>query len=284
MSAWRLAYNQLANIFIDYESTLAREVGELPHGWTGWKQFTINNIHHESDDITSFYLSPSDGSRVPASKPGQYISIKRYIDSVGYDQPRQYSISHNSGDYYRISVKREHPANLPPGIVSNVLHSDMDVGDNIDVSAPFGEFVLNESVSTPVVLISAGVGFTPCVAMLDSIESQSDSNRQVVYVHSTRNHQSHAMKQYIADVVSRHSNIDSSIWYTAPTNNPPSHVEYDHAGRIQLSKIQSQVILPDADYYLCGPIPFMHNIQNQLSELGVDTNRIHSEVFGLDTR
>ena len=162
IDAWGVAYQQLAQLLIDMEFGIYKhQITE--HAWTGWRGFKIVKKVPESDQITSFYLQPIDGGKLPQFYPGQYISIRIYVPEWNLMQPRQYTLSDSPGkDTLRISVKREEGNNNSlAGKVSNNLHKNYKVGDIIDVSAPAGEFYLNEEGNEPVVLISAGVGITP---------------------------------------------------------------------------------------------------------------------------
>jgi nitric oxide dioxygenase len=162
LDAWRAAYAQLAEIFIGAEKQLYAQAA-----WSGFRPFVVFRREQESDEITSFYLKPSDGGPVCHFEPGQYISVKRFVKEIGVDQPRQYTLSDApNGQWLRISVKREQPQDTPAGYVSNLMHDVMEVGGIVEVSAPMGEFTLDRNKTTPVVLISGGVGITPMVSML----------------------------------------------------------------------------------------------------------------------
>jgi len=195
LDAWTAAYWQLANLMITREA----EIYSQEATWSDWRPFRIVRKVHETADITSFYLAPIDGKRLPMYHPGQYISVQVDVESLKYSQARQYSLSQAArveGDSYRISVKREKGLSATaakadgqdaediqarPGYVSNVLHDHKDVGDVVQVSHPAGEFYLeptsggsdvesaNYVPDHPVVLISAGVGITPMMAMLGAM-------------------------------------------------------------------------------------------------------------------
>jgi nitric oxide dioxygenase len=144
---------------------------------------------------------------------------------------------------------------------------------------PFGDFTLDVNTNTPVVLISGGVGITPMMSMLSTVVEQG-SGRPVVFVHAVHNSKAHAMKDYLSQIMSDNPQVSRAIFYGEVNDFDHEGVDYDFKGRIELSSIKDRVLLPDADYYLCGPVPFMSAQQEGLESLGVPSKRIHSEVFG----
>lgn len=203
-AAWAAAYWQLADIMIGREHQIYRQ----SKGWTNWREFKIADKVKESDEITSFYLTPVDGKPLPAFRPGQYISVQVYVPRLRYTQPRQYSLSDQPcPDYYRISVKRENglnPGDLSavahPGYVSNVLHDMLNNGDLIKVSHPCGDFFLSSTDSEtekPVVLISAGVGLTPLVSMMNTLTAEPRSLDRKEHLNGSRTSGTRALKDHI---------------------------------------------------------------------------------------
>jgi len=282
IDAWKVAFDQLAKIFVEVEQGLYKEAAALDGGWNGWRKFKVTKKVPESEEITSFYLEPVDKGKVPTFQPGQFISIKQFISELGYEQPRQYSLSVAPGNQFlRISVKKETGKNKPSGKMSNLLHTSTQVGSQLDVSPPFGTFVLDLKATTPVVMISGGVGLTPMISMLETLAHQS--YRKAVFVHAARNFKVHAMKQYVNEVIKENPNITRSIWY-GDVDGSTEGVDYDHHGTVNLEKLKNQILSNGADYYICGPLGFMTEIEKQLLELGVNKEKIHSEVYGVDTR
>ena len=281
LEAWKAAYQQLADIFIAFERDLYQKAEQTPGGWTGWRKFRVARKVHESDEIISFHLEPLDGAELPTFKSGQYISVRVFVPELGVYQPRQYSLSDiPDGKHFRISIKKESAReSKPAGRISNVLHEGIPEGSELDVSMPFGDFTLDVDSDVPVVLISGGVGITPMMSMLGTITEHAKT-RPVVFVHAVRNGKVHAMKEYLSRVMQENSQVSRAIFYEEVTNSDQKGVDYDYEGRIELANIKDKVLLPDANYYLCGPVPFMQAQQRSLEALGVPTDRIHSEVFG----
>lgn len=282
IAAWGEAYQQLAEILIGAEADLYAKAAARPGGWRGWRNFVVRHTRRESDLITSFFLEPEDGAAVADFEPGQYISVAVDVPRLGLQQIRQYSLSDApNGRSYRISVKREADAAAPDaGDVSNLLHDHVHRGDVIKITPPFGAFHVDMQATTPVVLVSGGVGLTPLVSMLKTLLRNTD--RQVVFVHGARNGKVHAMRERIKAAADTNRRLTSIVFYDAPLDDDVQGYDYDHVGLIDLRRIADVVLVPDADYYICGPIPFMRMQVQALKSLGVAEDRLHYEVFGTD--
>ena len=275
LDAWRAAYAQLAEIFIAAENKLYEQAA-----WSGFRPFVVARREQESDEITSFYLKPSDGGPVCNFEPGQYVSVKRFVKEIGVDQPRQYTLSDApNGQWLRISVKREHFDNMPPGYVSNLMHDGMEVGGIVEVSAPMGVFKLDRTKTTPVVLVSGGVGITPMVSMLASLVAQN-STRQIAFVHACRDGRVHAFRDWLDAIAAKHANVSRTVFYEKTHADDRLGSDFDFTGRLDFAKIADQAVLPDADYYLCGPLPFMRAQQDALIAAGVSKTRVRTEIYG----
>lgn len=284
LDAWKAAYGQLAKIFIDFESGLYKDAQSAPGGWKGWRKFVLAETKQESEDITSFHLSPVDGQALPAFKPGQFVSVQCYVPELKAYQPRQYSLSDIPNQtHFQISVKREAGSPVQPaGRVSNILHRGLAVGSEIEVSMPFGDFVLDTTAMTPVVLVSGGVGQTPMMTMLKTALAQP-AERKIVYVHAARSSGAHAMKETLGEVMAGRSNVERVVFYNQVTDADVCGKDYDFVGRVDMGKIKGTVLLPEADYYICGPPLFIKAQCQALRDLGVADAKIHSELFGSPT-
>lgn len=273
LEAWTIAYNQLAKIMIDLEAGYYKENREKKGGWNGWRTFIINRIVEESTEIKSFYLTPKDNHPIASYHPGQYLSVKTFVETLGHEQPRQYSLSSAFNEkFYRISVKKENPENLPAGYVSNNLHSKK-VGDEIEVSAPAGLFHIGEKPQQPLVLISGGVGITP---MMSILEAQAEKENKIVWLHSCRNENVQAFKNEINHYHENFKNVTAYTFF----NELASETKYKKIGFMNLDEIKEDIILPDAQYYVCGPQAFIKAQYESLKKLGVQQNSIFYEEFG----
>ncbi len=253
-------------------------------GWQGYRNFLIDRKVSESETITSFYLKPEDGQPLPPFKPGQYLTYR--FDLPDRDTPltRTYTLSDcpNPG-YYRLTVKRE-PAppdrpDLLPGLGSNYLHGMIQVGSTLCAREPRGEFWLAPKESTPVVLLSGGVGLTPMICMLNAIVA-AGTRRPTWFIHATRNGREHAMGDHIRRLAAEHDNLRTHVCYDEPDPNDVQGRDYDTPGRVTMALLQE--LLPDNafEYYICGPTPFMRGLFNGLLDWGVPEDRIHYEFFG----
>ncbi|WP_213308978.1 NO-inducible flavohemoprotein [Paraburkholderia sacchari] len=281
ISAWAQAYGNLADVLMGLESELYEHSSGQLGGWTGWRTFVVREKRPESSVITSFILEPADGQPVVNFEPGQYVSVAVAVPALGLQQIRQYSLSDMpNGHSYRISVKRESGGSHPPGYVSCLLHDHVNVGDEIKLAAPYGSFHIDVNAKTPIVLISGGVGLTPMISMLK--RAIQDPQRRVVFVHGARNSSVYAMRDRLREAARTYANFSLIVFYDDPLPQDAAGRDFDHAGLVDVKTIKDAILLPDADYYICGPIPFMRMQHDALKELGVREARLHYEVFGPD--
>lgn len=283
LEAWGAAYQQLADVMIGREKQLYDEAAQQQGGWRGFKPFVVKRKVQESERISSFYLSPEDGSPLPPFKPGQYLSVKIQIPGFEFEQIRQYSLSSlPNGEYYRISVKKESAPDQasPQGQVSNYLHDRVEEGATVLVHAPGGHFTINENSNAPVVLISGGVGITPALCMLKHLGQQN--RRETLFVHATTNRAHHAFRDEVLALTEAHPLVRSVIYYEHPASNDESDADYDHRGRITRESFAQYLPGADAEYYYCGPIGFMNAVSSILDKLGVPLAKRYSEAFAPD--
>lgn len=282
ITAWGMAYQQLADLFIATEKSLYQQQESTQGSWLGWREFIVSRKEQENAEITSFYLVPKDNQGLPDYQPGQYITVRVTIPELGIKQPRQYSLSDSpSGQYLRISVKREdaQAAGQDPGYVSSTLHHVINEGDVVEASAPTGNFFLVNQ-DTPNVLISAGIGLTPMMAMLNKLVSDDKAAKQISFIHAARNPEVHAMRKEVDALKEQHDRLHTYIAYEAVTHGEVLGKDYQALGRLNLQDVPVELLPDDADYYLCGPIPFMQQQNSALLALGIPQQRIHSEAFG----
>lgn len=277
--AWAEAYGFLADILIGREAQIYAEQEVSPHGWSGFKNFRLIRKEKESENITSFYLKPADDTGIPDFKPGQYITV-RVPTPCGHTTMRNYSLSDKPGmPHLRISVKREESPNnaAPEGYVSHILHRNLEVGHVLEVAPPCGEFFLDPATSSerPLVLIAGGVGITPIYSMLLSALEKMPA-RRIILIHAVLNEQVQPFKAVFDQLAQQHQNL--SVYYRY-SEQAAAHSNAS-TGFVDAGYLDSCLPTRNADYFFCGPKPFMVSIYHNLLAWGIPTTQIHYEFFG----
>lgn len=294
--AWIAAYGQLADIFIQREAAIYKSDGD----WQNWRKFTIVKKEAETDTITSFYLKPVDGKPLPAYLPGQYVSLQIPLPELdGLFQSRQFSLSEapkENADHYRVSVKREYTVDnytldelkegKVPGVISNRLHKLYNVGDEVELSPPHGDFVFDASktpADVPVVLLSAGVGATPNMAILQAILASTAPSRPVTWAHAARDFTGVCFGKYVKEAAAKNSNVTTRIFLKNVAETDKIGEDYHHQGSLSLEKLEEDKTLhldnSAAQYFICGPEGWMIQARAWLEGKGVPRERIHVELF-----
>jgi ferredoxin-NADP reductase/MOSC domain-containing protein YiiM len=245
-------------------------------GWPGFRPLRVARIVPESTTVASIYLVPADGQALPAARPGQYLTLR--VADAGQPPPvRSYSLSSAPGNStpgngaYRISVKRE-----PHGVVSGYLDGTLREGMVLDAAAPRGDFVLADGPG-PVLLISAGIGVTPVLAMLYRLAAQR-VQREVWWLHAARSPAEHALADEARDLLAALPHAREQVFYSAATEEEASRA-HATAGRLTAARLAALGIPTAADAYICGPVTFMSDLQGALIGLGLAADRIHTELF-----
>ena len=279
INAWAAAYGFLADILIGRERQIYEENAKKPGGWEGFKLLRVSRKEKESSNITSFYLVAEDGSPLPAFKPGQYITV-RVKTPDGQTTMRNYSLSDMPGQpHFRISVKREMPpeANTPQGYVSNLLHDAVEPGHTLEISPPCGEFFLDvtEKHERPLVLLAAGVGITPIMSILLSA-LEAFPKREILFVHAVLNEDVQPFRKTVDELARQHANLRAYYRYSEG-GNPSDNAS---VGFVTAEYLEGLLSSRDADYYFCGPQPFMVSIYHELLKWGIPASQVHFEFFG----
>lgn len=253
---------------------LTAAAGSPPPAWPGFRQLVVTGIHAESSSVFSLTFAANDGSALPEALPGQFVTVKLQRGGGLPPLVRSYSLSGPPGTgTYRISVKQE-----PHGAASAHLKAHVRVGDSLDIAAPRGTFCLAES-DNPVVLMSAGVGVTPALAMLHKL-AQTGSTRQVWWLHGARDGSDHPFAQESRALIDRLPAARAVIFYSKPARGDRHGVDYTEEGRLSPARIAELSLPKDADAYLCGPAGFMADATAALVDYGLDPTRVHTETFG----
>jgi nitric oxide dioxygenase len=282
ITAWANAYGLLADVLIKREAEIYAEQAAAAGGWTGYRPFVVDKKVRESSVVTSFYLKPADGGALPSYKPGQYLTVK--IDHpTTPTSPRNYSLSDKPGQgHYRISVKRETSPGVPAGLVSNYLHDQVNVGDEILVGPPCGEFTLEvekQPADKPLVLLSGGIGITPILSMLKTLADHRTS-RPVHFIHAALNSDTHALHSEVQAAAQALPNVHVHVRYSNPLDEDVTQNRCDSVGLVDAQLLDQHLPAGPADIYFCGPKPFMASLYRELKKRGVDDASIRFEFFG----
>jgi ferredoxin-NADP reductase/MOSC domain-containing protein YiiM/ferredoxin len=244
-----------------------------PPAWPGFRPLRVTAIEPESTTVSSVRLADPDGHPLPAALPGQFLTLRLRPDAA---RPllRSYSLSGPPGaPEYRVSVKRE-----PHGAGSAYLSARVRPGDTIDVAAPRGTFVLRPGTA-PVLLVSAGVGATPVLAMLHALAAERDE-REVWWLHAARNGAERPFAAESAALLARLPRAHSHVWFSRPGPADRRGQDYDTAARPSADLLATLGLPPHAETYLCGPPGFLTDVAAALAAVGVDPSRVRTEVFG----
>ena len=239
----------------------------------GFRLLAVTAIDQESADVISLTMQSADGQPLPTPLPGQYVVLRLQPSAGSPPLFRSYSLSGPlSTERYRISAKIE-----PNGAAGTYLRERIRVGDALDISSPRGSFIL-QSAERPVVLLSAGIGSTPVLAMLYALAG-SRSTRQVLWLHAARNRQHHPFADEVRRLMRALTNGRSYVCYSRPGSSDKRGQDFDATGHLSRSVFEEVSSPRDADVYLCGPSRFMADMKAALAALGVAPERIHIEIF-----
>jgi ferredoxin-NADP reductase/MOSC domain-containing protein YiiM len=245
-----------------------------PPAWPGFRRLTVSAIDQESDSVISIRFEDPAGAPLPAARPGQYLTLRIQPDDADRAVLRNYSLSGSpDAGYYRVSAKRERH-----GVASGYLHTRLAVGDQLDIAAPRGTFILDET-DAPALLISVGIGATPVLAMLNALAEQH-SDREIWWLHGARSSREHSFAAEARTLLASLSNVRSHVYYSHPGSDDLQGRDYDSVGRLTASRLAELTPPRSAAAYLCGPTPFMQEISAGLAAIGVEASNIHTEPFG----
>jgi ferredoxin-NADP reductase/MOSC domain-containing protein YiiM len=277
-AGWRSAFQAL----LDRERSAGAVTGNPgltpaagpPPAWTGFRPLRVSRKDRESASVTSLVLEPTDGRPLAAALPGQFIVLRLRPAPDAPALLRSYSLSGEPrDDRYRLSIKRE-----THGAAGAYVETQVRIGDVLEASAPRGSFTLRRG-DGPVVLLSAGVGATPVLAMLHALAAGA-SSREVWWMYGARNSREHPFAAETRALLKALPRSRSHIRYSSPGPGDRLAVDFDAPGRLDMHAIEELGVPRDADFYLCGPTAFMNDFAVELGTWGVAANRIHTEIFG----
>ena len=245
-----------------------------PPAWPGFRRLAVTAIEQESDSVISIRFEEPDRAPLPAARAGQYLTVRIQPDKDARSLLRNYSLcGAPDAGYYRIAVKRE-----PRGAASGYLHTRLAVGDQLEIAAPRGVFILDQT-RDPLLLISAGIGATPVLAMLHTLAGQH-SHREIWWLHGARSSRDHSFASEARALLASLPKVNARVYYSRPGAMDVEGRDFDSAGRLTGSLLAELEPPRSAESYLCGPAAFMDEISAGLAALGLDASRIHTEPFG----
>ena len=240
----------------------------------GFRPLKVARMDRESRSVVSLVLEPVDGRPLTVPLPGQFVVLRLRPNAGAPPVLRSYSLSDlPDARRYRITIKEE-----PQGIASTYLSTQLRTGDVLDVSEPRGAFILQRG-ELPVVLLSAGVGVTPVMAMLHALAAHP-SPRPVWWIHGARNRLDHPFAQETRDLLAKLPHARSHVQYSRPDAADQVGKDFDAAGRLTATVLEKLGIPRESDFYLCGPSAFLEEFTAGLGIWGVAGDRVHKEVFG----
>ena len=243
-----------------------------------WRPFRVARIDDESSVVKSFWLEPSDGGGLSLFEAGQHLPVRLRIGSDGAWRERSYTLSVAPSDgAYRISIRRQ-------GEFSAHLHDVVQVGDVIEAKAPRGSFTVDALEARPLVLLSAGVGITPMLAMLRHVVYEGVRKRRIrptYFIHGGRNEHERAFAAEVAQIAESARGAVKVIQVLGEAGETAREgVDFHARGRVNARLLKSALPFDDFDFYLCGPGEFMQSLYDQLRDLRIPDDRIHAEAFG----
>jgi ferredoxin-NADP reductase/MOSC domain-containing protein YiiM/ferredoxin len=247
-----------------------------PLAWRGFRSVLVVNSREESAEIRSFEIAAEDGSPLPPALPGQYIMVRVKPSPDAATVTRSYSLCSPPGaSNYRIGVKNER------GLASGFLHQNVRAGSRLEISAPRGSFTLAAGAS-PVVLISAGVGVTPMLAMLHgAVAANAGAPRPVWWLHSARDRAHHSFAKEADELLAALRASHRCVIYSRPAPGDVLGQDFDRPGHLSVQLLHELGVPQEADFYLCGPPGFLDDFQKGLAAWGVPWPRVHVELFGV---
>jgi ferredoxin-NADP reductase/MOSC domain-containing protein YiiM/ferredoxin len=245
-----------------------------PPAWRGFRRVRVTAKSHESADVISLVFEPADALPLAAPLAGQFIVLRMQPARATSPLMRSYSLSGApNAAQYRVSIKCE-----IAGAASAYIDHEINVGDTLELSAPRGSFTL-ASGDRPLVLASAGIGVTPVLAILHTL-ARDASPREIWWLYGARNARHHPFAAESRALLRLLPRGRSRIWYSRPTAEDRLGTDYDATGHMTVASFDSLNVPRGADFYLCGPMAFMHALRTDLAHWGVPRARIHTETFG----
>lgn len=240
---------------------------------TRWRgKLTLSDVVDEAHEVKTFRFTPPAGGAIPFEHlPGQFVTL--HVTPRGIPTKRSYTIasSPTSRDRIEITVKRE-----GQGLVSQWLHDELKIGDEVEIEAPNGTFTFSGKEADRVVLIGGGVGITPLMSVVRYLAATNWPGKMHLIL-GFRSPRDFIFQEELAELQSRSANLGVTVTMSGPGNEGWS----GRVGRIDAALLSSTVPdLVDHRVHVCGPMPMMDAVMAALVSLGVPDVQIKKEAFG----
>lgn len=237
-------------------------------------KYFIQKIFQPSPDMVIIEAGDKRGLPVFSYKPGQYAMIS-YKNSRGQIEDKHaFSIASSPSEknFIRFGIKIQ--GAFTQGLVN------LKVDDELLVSGPYGKFIYNENKYSDLVLIAGGIGITPFYSALNYFSDKALKNK-LALIYSARTAQGATFYQEIKNIKNKNPNI--SVLFSFTEDRAVSQKEKDVINkRIDASIIKDLIgNIYGKSYFICGPVPFMEAMTNNLLSLGVSKNQIKTEEFNM---
>jgi ferredoxin-NADP reductase/MOSC domain-containing protein YiiM len=276
-AGWRSSFQALLQQRLNEGQAMGNpglSVVSPPPAWSGFRLMRVSRIDRESVRVFSLVLVSGDGEPLAVALPGQFVVLRLNVQSGTPPVLRSYSLSDLPGTgHYRVSIKQEED-----GLASTYLRTRIKPGKILEVSAPRGSFTLR-SGTEPVVLLSAGVGVTPVLAMLHALAADK-SSPPVWWLYGARNREEHPFREESRALLQKLKDGHSYIQYSRPASADQRGVDFDAVGHLTVSAFDKIGIPREGRFYLCGPAAFLRELTTGLAAWGVNADHIHTEIFG----
>jgi ferredoxin-NADP reductase/MOSC domain-containing protein YiiM len=277
-SGWRNSFKDLLKASVSGGTGNAGLVAQpvTPPAWIGFRSLRVTAVKQESEDVRSFELASKDGSPLPRFIPGQHLAVKLRPTESGPPITRMYSLCGSSSAVtFRIGIKRE-----AMGVASRYLHENLRTGDFLETSAPRGTFLLAEATK-PLILLSAGVGITPMLAMLHAATSHvSQTSREVWWIHSARNSTHYPFAKEVSELIADVETAHLTRVFSQAGEHEQRGRDYEETGHLDLAMLRRLGVPADGDFYLCGPAGYLADLCAALLAWGVPGTSVRMEAFG----
>ncbi|HEJ4922444.1 TPA: molybdopterin-dependent oxidoreductase [Pseudomonas aeruginosa] len=255
--------------------------------WEGRKTFKVIELKKEADNVTTITFQSNSEGYLPDYEPGQHITVSCCPMSDSEEiVTRAYSLTGpafvHDRKTYSISVRHQKATDekgeYVEGIMSSYINTHLQIGKDVELTPPGGNFIVPLNAVQPVVIFAGGIGITPFISYLESINPQAEGP-EIWLFYANQNSRLHAFKKRIAELNASIDRLKVINIYNQPLDCDIPGLDYDRAGYVGAGDVEAYLIENNARYYMCGPQPMMDAISRGLQERGVPAFAIFYEIF-----